>query len=52
MFDPENRIGQFEVFSEVGVPMVNDMFNGENAAILAYGQTGSGKTYSILGRRN
>jgi hypothetical protein len=40
---------QEEIFRSCALPLLDDILNGYNAAILAYGQTGSGKTYSLLG---
>jgi hypothetical protein len=40
---------QEEIFRSCALPLLDDILNGYNAAILAYGQTGSGKTYTLLG---
>lgn len=37
------------VFSDLGVPMLENAWSGYNCSIFAYGQTGSGKSYSIVG---
>lgn len=42
-------VGQEEVYSEIGKPLVDHAFEGFNACLLAYGQTGSGKTYTMMG---
>lgn len=33
----------------MGLPALNNAFDGYNACIFAYGQTGSGKSYSMMG---
>jgi hypothetical protein len=40
---------QYNVFQQIGIPLVDNVFKGYNCCILAYGMTGSGKTYSMLG---
>ena len=40
---------QVEVFSDVGVPVVQSAFDGFNSTVFAYGQTGSGKSWSMTG---
>jgi hypothetical protein len=40
---------QAEVFDQVGVPLVNSLMEGYNAAVFVYGQTGAGKTYTMHG---
>lgn len=40
---------QQDVFKQVGVPTLNDVFNGFNATVMCYGQTGAGKSYTLLG---
>eukprot|EP01065_Artemidia_motanka_P036589 TRINITY_DN4455_c0_g1_i1.p1 TRINITY_DN4455_c0_g1~~TRINITY_DN4455_c0_g1_i1.p1 ORF type:complete len:1644 (+),score=583.26 TRINITY_DN4455_c0_g1_i1:149-5080(+) len=40
---------QEDVYSTLGVPVVENALKGFNSAIIAYGQTGSGKSYSIFG---
>eukprot|EP00042_Codosiga_hollandica_P043409 m.411086 g.411086 ORF g.411086 m.411086 type:complete len:1043 (-) comp56548_c0_seq3:106-3234(-) len=40
---------QRQVYSDLGVGVLNNAFQGYNASLFAYGQTGSGKSYSILG---
>ena len=37
------------MFSDLGVEMLENAFEGFNTCIFAYGQTGSGKSYSIAG---
>ena len=46
----EQSATQRDVFTEVGVPIVQSAVEGYNTCILAYGQTGSGKTYSMVGK--
>jgi len=41
--------GQDNVYSTLGMPVVENALAGFNAAVIAYGQTGSGKSYSIFG---
>ncbi|TMW68509.1 hypothetical protein Poli38472_005977 [Pythium oligandrum] len=42
---------QFQVFNDIGVPILDRAFGGYNGTIFAYGQTGSGKTFSMSGVR-
>ena len=37
------------MFDAIGKPIVLQILQGFNAALIAYGQTGSGKTYSMMG---
>jgi hypothetical protein len=37
------------VFTELGVDVLDNAFQGYNACVFAYGQTGSGKTYTMMG---
>ncbi|KIW22677.1 uncharacterized protein PV07_10951 [Cladophialophora immunda] len=46
--DP-NYAGQDNLFSDLGVPLLDNAFQGYNNCIFAYGQTGSGKSYSMMG---
>lgn len=46
--DP-NYAGQDNLFSDLGVPLLDNAFMGYNNCIFAYGQTGSGKSYSMMG---
>jgi kinesin family protein 1 len=46
--DP-NYAGQDNVFSDLGIPLLDNAFQGYNNCIFAYGQTGSGKSYSMMG---
>lgn len=39
---------QADVYAVVAAPLVSDVLDGYEGAILAYGQTGSGKTHSLL----
>ncbi|PSK42217.1 Kinesin-like protein unc-104 [Elsinoe australis] len=41
--------GQDDVFSDLGLPLLDNAFQGYNNCIFAYGQTGSGKSYSMMG---
>ena len=38
-----------QVFSDLGVLLVENALSGYNASAMAYGQTGSGKTYTMMG---
>jgi hypothetical protein len=38
-----------KVFNDLGMGMLDNVWQGYNCCILAYGQTGSGKSYSIMG---
>eukprot|EP01059_Diplonema_ambulator_P036959 TRINITY_DN952_c1_g1_i1.p1 TRINITY_DN952_c1_g1~~TRINITY_DN952_c1_g1_i1.p1 ORF type:complete len:1249 (+),score=572.45 TRINITY_DN952_c1_g1_i1:205-3951(+) len=40
---------QQDVYSYLGVPVLENALAGFNSSIIAYGQTGSGKSYSIFG---
>lgn len=46
--DP-NYAGQDNLFEDLGVPLLDNAFQGYNNCIFAYGQTGSGKSYSMMG---
>ena len=41
--------GQEDVMRLVGLPAVNNLWDGYNTCIFAYGQTGSGKTHTMMG---
>lgn len=41
--------GQKDLFQDLGVPLLDNAFEGYNNCIFAYGQTGSGKSYSMMG---
>lgn len=41
--------GQYNVFEDLGKPLLDNAFQGYNNCIFAYGQTGSGKSYSMMG---
>eukprot|EP00049_Salpingoeca_infusionum_P002074 m.53616 g.53616 ORF g.53616 m.53616 type:complete len:1064 (+) comp11374_c1_seq1:292-3483(+) len=51
--DPNNPhshyVDQAQVFCDLGLGAVDNVFKGYNAAIFAYGQTGAGKSYSMIG---
>lgn len=38
-----------KVYSDLGVSVLNNAWNGYNCCLFAYGQTGSGKSYSMVG---
>lgn len=40
---------QADIFTECGMPLVNQCFEGYNSTLFCYGQTGSGKTYTMMG---
>jgi kinesin family protein 1 len=44
-----NYAGQDSLFDDLGVPLLDNAFQGYNNCIFAYGQTGSGKSYSMMG---
>ncbi|OKL58712.1 hypothetical protein UA08_06040 [Talaromyces atroroseus] len=44
-----NYAGQENLFADLGVPLLDNAFQGYNNCIFAYGQTGSGKSYSMMG---
>ena len=46
VFPPQ--ASQEDVYSALAPPLLVDVMDGYEGAILAYGQTGSGKTYSLL----
>lgn len=41
--------GQDHLFNDLGIPLLDNAFQGYNNCIFAYGQTGSGKSYSMMG---
>lgn len=41
--------GQDALFADLGLPLLDNAFQGYNNCIFAYGQTGSGKSYSMMG---
>ena len=47
--EDSNYAGQDNLFGDLGVPLLDNAFQGYNNCIFAYGQTGSGKTYSMMG---
>lgn len=47
--DDPHYAGQENVFDDLGVPLLDNAFQGYNNCIFAYGQTGSGKSYSMMG---
>ncbi|XP_077297950.1 kinesin-like protein 98A [Arctopsyche grandis] len=40
---------QEQVFSDLGIDVIDSAFEGYNACVFAYGQTGSGKTFTMMG---
>ncbi|KAF2468120.1 kinesin-domain-containing protein [Lindgomyces ingoldianus] len=44
-----NYAGQDHLFKDLGLPLLDNAFQGYNNCIFAYGQTGSGKSYSMMG---
>lgn len=40
---------QENVFNSIGLPLVQNAFEGYNVCLFAYGQTGSGKSFSMMG---
>ncbi|PYI28714.1 kinesin family protein [Aspergillus indologenus CBS 114.80] len=44
-----NYASQDNLFGDLGVPLLDNAFQGYNNCIFAYGQTGSGKSYSMMG---
>ncbi|KAK4228733.1 putative kinesin-like protein unc-104 [Podospora fimiseda] len=47
--DAPNYAGQQNLFQDLGLPLLDNAFQGYNNCIFAYGQTGSGKSYSMMG---
>ncbi|EEP76529.1 hypothetical protein UREG_01378 [Uncinocarpus reesii 1704] len=45
----KNYAGQDDLFGDLGLPLLDNAFQGYNNCIFAYGQTGSGKSYSMMG---
>lgn len=45
----EENASQKQIHEEIGIPQLDDLFQGFNTTIFAYGQTGSGKTYTMYG---
>ncbi|KAF9886563.1 kinesin-like protein Klp8 [Aspergillus nanangensis] len=44
-----NYASQDNLFDDLGIPLLDNAFQGYNNCIFAYGQTGSGKSYSMMG---
>lgn len=40
---------QQQIYSDLGLQVLDNAFEGYNTCIFAYGQTGSGKTYTVFG---
>lgn len=47
--DDASYAGQSNLFTDLGLPLLDNAFQGYNNCIFAYGQTGSGKSYSMMG---
>ncbi|CAK7275250.1 hypothetical protein SEPCBS57363_006585 [Sporothrix epigloea] len=47
--DAPNYAGQSNLHEDLGLPLLDNAFQGYNNCIFAYGQTGSGKSYSMMG---
>lgn len=47
--DDPHFAGQDNLFADLGIPLLDNAFQGYNNCIFAYGQTGSGKSYSMMG---
>ena len=47
--DDPHFAGQDNLFGDLGLPLLDNAFQGYNNCIFAYGQTGSGKSYSMMG---
>lgn len=45
-----NGVKNAQIYKEIGVPIMSNIFEGYNSTLFAYGQTGSGKTYTIEGQ--
>ena len=45
----EHYATQEQVYSDLGLPVIQAAFAGYNSCMFAYGQTGSGKTYTMTG---
>lgn len=45
----KNFAGQDSLYNDLGIPLLDNAFQGYNNCIFAYGQTGSGKSYSMMG---
>lgn len=50
-FDRKDKdfAGQDSLYRDLGIPLLDNAFQGYNNCIFAYGQTGSGKSYSMMG---
>lgn len=42
---------QFEVYSAVVAPLIEEVLSGYNCTVFAYGQTGTGKTHTMVGNQ-
>ncbi|CAH1099428.1 unnamed protein product [Psylliodes chrysocephalus] len=45
----DEKCNQIELYSNVAVPIVEQVLEGYNGTIFAYGQSGTGKTYTMIG---
>jgi hypothetical protein len=43
-------INNKDVFDDIGMEILDCMYQGYNSTVFAYGQTGAGKSYSIEGK--
>mmetsp|Transcript_40598 Transcript_40598/g.66716 ORF Transcript_40598/g.66716 Transcript_40598/m.66716 type:complete len:620 (+) Transcript_40598:113-1972(+) len=39
-----------QIYTDMTLPMIDNVLKGFNAVLIAYGQTGSGKTFTMLGK--
>lgn len=46
---PTQIATQADIFESIGIPFLNNAFDGYNSSIFTYGQTGSGKTHTMMG---
>ena len=47
--DDSHYASQDQVYSDLGIPVIEAALAGYNSCVFAYGQTGSGKTYTMTG---
>lgn len=46
---PADPNSQANFFKETTLPLIQDLFDGQNCLLFAYGPTGSGKTWTVQG---
>lgn len=46
----ENFVIQKQVYEDIGVEMLDYIFEGYNVCIFVYGQIGAGKSYIMMGK--